>query len=267
MKYTVSAYENGEFPNPTWIDEGTFDNAADAISCAQGIIDRSLAYFMKPGTEAKDLKSSYMCYGEVPSIFNDQGLKWDTYEYVHKRIREMTGESGWRAQSEKEIERQLATLDEAVRSLDAALARISSNVEYVRDRVFSLPVDLGTQRQVADVCDEFEGIIGIDVKEDVRNLEYTLGLRMGRHPVDPGIVHIDPEMQVRRIAQLLWEPITAMHETVVRLEAAAKAGRDDGGAYLLVAESAVNILNAYSAIKEALATILTTLENPGAFQV
>jgi hypothetical protein len=44
---------------------------------------------------AKDLRSSYLCYGEVPAIFNDKGLKFETYEYVYRRIRELTGEGEW----------------------------------------------------------------------------------------------------------------------------------------------------------------------------
>jgi hypothetical protein len=94
-KYVVSAYENSEIPEPCWIDEGVFDSPDDAIRCAEGIIDRSLSGFFEPGMGAKDLRSSYLCYGEVPAIFNNKGLKFETYEYVYRRIRELTGESDW----------------------------------------------------------------------------------------------------------------------------------------------------------------------------
>jgi hypothetical protein len=96
MKYIVSAYENSEIPDPSWIDEGGFDSPDDAIRCAEGIVDRSLSGFFEPGMGAEELRMSYLCYGEVPTIFNDEGLKFETYEYVYRRIRELTGESEWR---------------------------------------------------------------------------------------------------------------------------------------------------------------------------
>jgi len=99
MKFTVSAYENSEIPDPRWIDEGSFDTADEAIYCAEAVIDRSLAELYRPGMGADDLRMSYLCYGEVPSIFNDEGLHFDAYAHVQKRIRELTGESEWRPKS------------------------------------------------------------------------------------------------------------------------------------------------------------------------
>ena len=93
--YVVSAYENSEIPDPFWIDKGDFDSPTDAIRCAEGIVDRSLSGFFEPGMGAEDLRSSYLCYGEVPAIFNDEGLKFEAYEYVYRRIRELTGEGEW----------------------------------------------------------------------------------------------------------------------------------------------------------------------------
>lgn len=99
MKFTVSAYENSEIPDPRWIDEGSFDTADEAIRCAEAVIDRSLAELIRPGMNADDLRMSYLCYGEVPSIFNDKGLEFDAYAYVRKRIRALTGESEWRLET------------------------------------------------------------------------------------------------------------------------------------------------------------------------
>jgi hypothetical protein len=96
VKYIVSAYENSEWPDPRWLDEGCFDNAAWAIGCAEGIIDRSLASLHSPGMSAENLRLGYLCYGEVPSIFNEEELHFDPYAYVRRRIREMTGEMDWR---------------------------------------------------------------------------------------------------------------------------------------------------------------------------
>jgi hypothetical protein len=99
MKYVVSAYENSEMPDLFWIDEGGFDSADDAIRCAEAVVDRSLAGFFKPGMSAETLRMSYLCYGEVPTIFNDEGLNFETYMYVYRRIRELTGEIEWEPKS------------------------------------------------------------------------------------------------------------------------------------------------------------------------
>jgi hypothetical protein len=42
VPWTVSAYENSEIPEPRWLDAGTFDTAAEAIACANGIIRKLL---------------------------------------------------------------------------------------------------------------------------------------------------------------------------------------------------------------------------------
>ena len=58
------------------------------------------------------------------------------------------------------------------------------------------------------------------------------------------------------IIRWLWDDIRQMHELVTSLEAAAKNDPACGSAYILVAESAVNILNPFNRAKEA-ADLLT----------
>ena len=96
MKYTVSAYENSEIPDPCWIDQGSFDSSDEAIRCAEAVIERSLATMYRPGMCADSLRMNYLGYGEVPAVFNEQGLKFDPYVCVYRRIRELTGQSDWR---------------------------------------------------------------------------------------------------------------------------------------------------------------------------
>jgi hypothetical protein len=96
--YTVSAYENSEIPDTRWLDQGTFATAADAIACAEGIIRKSLESLhrqnKRPGAES--LRLAYACYGEVPSVFNDDGdppALFDTYSRVRRQIEQITGEA------------------------------------------------------------------------------------------------------------------------------------------------------------------------------
>jgi hypothetical protein len=95
--YTVSAYENSEIPDPRWLDQGTFETAADAIACAEGVIHRSLQqlYQQNKKPNAERLLSAFRCYGEVASIFEDEGdppVAFDTYARVRREIHRLTGE-------------------------------------------------------------------------------------------------------------------------------------------------------------------------------
>ena len=63
---------------------------------------------------------------------------------------------------------------------------------------------------------------------------------------------------IARIIDWLWEDIQRMHEIVTTLEAATHREPDDGGAYILVAECAVNILNPFNRAKEAADSLAET---------
>jgi hypothetical protein len=95
FKYTVQAYDNADIPEPRWMTVGEFDSAEKAVQCAQSVIDRSLRATSTPGESARMMHLGYLCYGEVPSVFNGEGLQFDSVAYVHRRMRELTGEADW----------------------------------------------------------------------------------------------------------------------------------------------------------------------------
>ncbi len=59
--------------------------------------------------------------------------------------------------------------------------------------------------------------------------------------------------RVTRINRWLYEDLPGLHEIVQALDAAARSDPADGGAYILVAETAVGILDAYAAVRGAAA--------------
>jgi hypothetical protein len=53
-RYTVSAYDNFDlYDGPEWVDYGHFDDAAEAVACANGIIRRSLQGLIRGEPQAR----------------------------------------------------------------------------------------------------------------------------------------------------------------------------------------------------------------------
>ena len=142
---------------------------------------------------------------------------------------------------------------EPVSSLYASLSDVSANIHYVEKALPTISIDDSERSQIVELCDEFHSAL-YDVRKEVRNLEDKLGMHPGEEPFDPDIVNPDPKVTMSFIDEWMRDAIVLMHGTVKKLEALSTS-KADGGAYLLVAESAVNILGAYSAIKDALAAI------------
>lgn len=65
-------------------------------------------------------------------------------------------------------------------------------------------------------------------------------------------------MRVERIDRWLFEYLPEMNEIVQALATAAQGGHDDGGAYILVAETAAGILGAYGDVRAGAERILGT---------
>jgi hypothetical protein len=142
----------------------------------------------------------------------------------------------------------------SVAQLYASLGDIAANVAYIQDKLPDCnPPDIERSR-IDQTCRDFDGAI-YDVRKEIRNLEDKLGMRTGQPPFDPDIMNPDPRVTMGFISRWLWTEITAMHQTVLRLEEASKIAHGDGGAYLLVAESAVNIFHDYEKVREALDAI------------
>lgn len=147
--------------------------------------------------------------------------------------------------------------------LYSSLAEIAGNIDYIRDELPRLAIPNVERLRVENACAKFAWTV-YDVRKEIRNLEDKLGLHPGEEPFDPGIINPDPRVTMNFISDWLLTEIEAMHQTVVHLENLSKETAALGIVYILVTESATNILNAFSTVQDTLGSIGAHLERKGA---
>ena len=149
--------------------------------------------------------------------------------------------------------------------LYTALSEIAGNIEYMRQAFPADDLPDADHKRLDHLCGEWEGAI-YDVRKEIRNLEDKLGMHPGEEPFDPDIMNPDPHVTMGFINDWLWTEIEAMNQTIVDLR--PRAGDTDalGSIWLLVTESAVNILNAFSVMQKSLASIAAEHQRTGAVE-
>jgi hypothetical protein len=146
------------------------------------------------------------------------------------------------------------TYASGISALHSALSEIDGNVGFIEKELPGLKLPDAERTYIGDTCRAFKSCI-YDVRSEIWNLADKLGMNPGQAPNDPDIQNPDPRVTMGFIYDWLMVEIQGLHQTVSLLEKGAKQNTDLGSAYLLVAESAVNILQAFEKIKNALATI------------
>jgi len=130
-------------------------------------------------------------------------------------------------------------------ALKAGLDEISANVEYVLEELLRIRLRIGVP--VADDAEavfiDFRACL-YDVRPEIPNLRDKLGLGTPGQPQDPGIANPDPRVTAGFIRDWLHADFETLHALVQRL-AAGKDNPGTGLAWMLVAESAANMLNAF----------------------
>ena len=160
------------------------------------------------------------------------------------------------------MRQMVETYTASVSELYQSLAEIAANVGFIQSELPACNLSDTQRSNIVEKCEGFVEAI-YDVRKEIRNLEDKLGMHPGEPPFDPDIVNPDPLVTTGFIADWLMTEIMAMHETVVRLQEASKVSPDHGRAYLLVGESATNILRAYGNVQSVLATIKTQIQPTG----
>ena len=150
-----------------------------------------------------------------------------------------------------------------VAQIHSSVAEIGGNIDFVRDELPVLTIPEAEQLRIVEVCEGFEGAL-YEVRKEIRNLEDKLGMHAGQEPFDPDIKNPDPLVTIGFIDRWLWTEIEAMHQTVLHLDRLSKDDHALGVAYLLVAESAANVLTAYSSVQVSLSRIRDALAHKGA---
>lgn len=149
--------------------------------------------------------------------------------------------------------------DDDVRRIHASLAEMQSNVSYMRREQAGISLPDAARASLKKVLDEFDGLL-YDLRTEARNLEDKLGMHPGEPPNDPDIRNPDPRVTMGFLREWPRETFRMLDAVVRELERLAAGDRATGSAYLLVAESAVNMLNADNALLEALERIEARLK-------
>jgi len=118
--------------------------------------------------------------------------------------------------------------------------QMMSNAAYIQTELPSLRLPEGMSEQIATLCDSL-----IATKHDVISEIFELS------EVSESSSPSNINERVKMIIQWLWETILEMHQVVQSLQTAAEADVQFSSGWLLVAESATNILNPFNRASEA----------------
>ncbi len=144
--------------------------------------------------------------------------------------------------------------DQDVRAIWQALEEIQSNVNFVRSELANVTLPDDESVSLTKMLNEFSGLL-YDLRTEARNLEDKLGMHPGEPPNDPGICNPDPRATLGFLREWPRGAFISMNAVVEKLQAAMRRDPAVGLAYILVAESASNMLRAYSEILNAIERI------------
>ncbi len=119
--------------------------------------------------------------------------------------------------------------------------QMMSNAAYIQTELPSLRLPEGLGEQIATLCDSL-----IATKHDVISEIFELS-----EVSESSTTTAEIKMRVRRIIQWLWETIQEMNEVVQSLQTASEADTQFFGSWLLVVESANNILAPFNRASQA----------------
>jgi len=147
------------------------------------------------------------------------------------------------------VELELRTI---LSSLHGHLSELNGEIFYVLRECHknNIPADLASR--IVEVFEAFFGTVHFDVRAEVLNLEDKLGLRPGLEPYDPGIKNPDPRVTIDFIRD--W-----LHADFVDLDKLLKELEGSPLAYILVSETAVNMMNLHMAIMDGVERIESIL--------
>lgn len=146
----------------------------------------------------------------------------------------------------------------ALAALHEGLSEIDSNIRFVLQELPKLALKAEFAAHVRKVFEDFAGC-SHDVRPEILNLRDKLGHGDPNHPNDPGIANPDPRVTIGFIRDWLQAEFNDLHALVQALGAPA-ARREVGSAYILVAESAFNMLTAYGRMQDALDRVRAAVE-------
>lgn len=119
--------------------------------------------------------------------------------------------------------------------------QMMSNAAYIQTELPKLTLPEGAKTQISTLCDSL-----ISTKHDVISELFELS-EVSESSASPEEI----KMRVERIIRWLWETILEMNEVVQSLQTASEADAQFFGSWLLVVESANNILEPFNRASQA----------------
>jgi hypothetical protein len=112
--------------------------------------------------------------------------------------------------------------------------------DFLQKELASVKVEPAHEQAIREVCEKFVGN-WFDIRTELEEMA-----ELGQPDCSPAI-----RARVDRIHRWLGEELPALHQLVTDLSAAAERDPLCGSAYILVAESATNVLGAYAEVADA----------------
>lgn len=134
---------------------------------------------------------------------------------------------------------------------ECAMALLESG-DFIQRELTNVRMDDATRASAAKLCSQLIG-----TKHDIIHELFDLD-ELLRGGVDEDTIH----SRIDRIRRWLFNDVSQMHELVTTLASAVERDPECGGAYILVAESATNILRPFKRAIAA-ADLLTNADPTG----
>ena len=128
---------------------------------------------------------------------------------------------------------------------------LRDNASYMNKEVPGLVDSPQVKAAIAERCANLASLAW-DLADEIINLQDKLGLRPGQPPHDPNIVNPNPRVTLAFFRNWPREELSKLNDLLesLRVEDMPQT-RSSSLSFLLVAESAINILNAYAHAMDA----------------
>jgi hypothetical protein len=129
------------------------------------------------------------------------------------------------------------------------LSAMQRNLEFIQQELPGLEMEDDLRDEIVQVCQGFWWTLR-DIREELYTLQDKLGLRPGKEPYDPAVTNRDPSGNVRAIQGWLGQDLSRLDRLVKHLWALVEADLGLAAVSVLVTESAANIANAVTKVRQ-----------------
>jgi hypothetical protein len=123
------------------------------------------------------------------------------------------------------------------------------NVMYIQKELPTLDLADAQRSAIVQICSTLVGTKH-DVVSELFDLQDIQGVAA------PGVIR----QRIERIVRMVIEDLTSLHEVVQSLESATANDRRAGLAYVLVAESATNMLRSFATMRDAVDSYVAEID-------